>query len=76
MKYDEEVLEHVGQVGVIDAFEVVVFQPHLDPDLTTIGLDTPDGRRHELDAEDALALARALEQAVPALGRARAAADT
>lgn len=45
----------VGAVGVIDAFEVVIFQPHLDPALTTIGLDTPDGRRHELDADDALA---------------------
>lgn len=75
MHYDEEVLERVGEVGVIDAFEVVVFQPHLDPELTAIGLDTPDGRRHELDAEDALALARLLEQAAPALERARAVAD-
>lgn len=73
MKYDEEVLERVGEVGVIDAFEVVIFQPHLDPDLTTIGLDTPDGRRHELDAEDALALARLLKEAVATFGTASAA---
>jgi hypothetical protein len=67
VKYDEEVLECVGEVGGLDTFEVVIFQPHLDPELTVIGLDTPDGRRHELDADDALELARALEQAVPAL---------
>ena len=76
MRYDEEVLECVGEVGVIDAFQVVVFQPHLDPELTAIGLDTPDRRRHELDADDALKLARLLEQAVPALKRAIADAVT
>lgn len=70
MKYDGEVLECVGEVGVIDTYQVVIFQPHLDPELTTIGLGTPDGRRHELDADDALELARALVQAVPALERA------
>ena len=65
----------MGDAGAIDLFEVVVFQPHLDPELTAIGLDTPDGRRHELDADDALALARALEHAARALERARAAVD-
>ena len=67
MKYDEEVLEWVGQAGGVGDFVVVIFQPHLDHDLTTIGLDTPDGRRHEIDAEGALALARLLERAVPVL---------
>ena len=69
MKYDEEVLTWIGSVSA--DLGLVVFQPHLDPDLTTIGLDTPDNRRWELDADDARALARLLDDAAIELQRAQ-----
>lgn len=68
MRFDNEVVESFGGAGVFERwFEVVVFDPHGDPDWTCIGLDTPDGRRHELDAEGAASLAHALQRAAQAL---------
>jgi hypothetical protein len=69
VKYEQEVLSHVGSAGDagFDQMKVVVFQPHFDVELTTIGLDTPDGRRHELQPEVATALAVHLAAAPAAL---------
>ena len=58
--HEQELLARIGSVG---RFEVVVYQPHLEPDLTTIGIETPDERVWDLDAEDARAIARLLETA-------------
>ena len=61
MRYDEEVIQSFAAVQDDGSgFGVVVFQPHLDPELTAIGLDTPDGRRWELDPEAAARLAASL----------------
>jgi hypothetical protein len=72
MKHQEEELAQVGSVCISgsDEFAVVVYQPHLEWDLTTIALDTPDGRRHDLTPEDALALAELLTAAPAALAAA------
>lgn len=59
------------EAGGAERFGVVVYQPHLDPDLTTVGLDTPDGRRWDLTPDDALALAELLSAAPAALDAAR-----
>jgi hypothetical protein len=68
MKYDEELLEHLGSVG---EYEVVDYQPHLRRDMTCIGLDTPDGRRHDLDEDEAAELVDLLTRARPSLLAAR-----
>ena len=63
MKFDNEVLIYVGSAAApcsYESFAVVVYQPHGDRELTTIALDTPDGRRHDLDPAGARALAEAL----------------
>jgi hypothetical protein len=72
VKYEKEVLEQVGSFRSSgpEEFAVVVHQPHLDPELTTIALDTPDGRGHELSSEDAVTLAEILTAAPGALARA------
>lgn len=66
MKHEEEVIEEVGAfggVGCVSEWGVVVYQPHGEKELTTIALDTPDGRRHELEPDEALALAELLQSA-------------
>jgi hypothetical protein len=67
VKYDEEVLSWIGSTP--HGLGLVVFQPHLDPDLTAIGLHTPDNRRWELDADSARDLARLLDASAIELER-------
>jgi hypothetical protein len=62
MRYEEELIEEVGTFSCIGSEDwgVVVCQPHCDPERATIALDTPDGRRHDLEPDQALTLARLL----------------
>jgi hypothetical protein len=69
MRYQEEVVEELGLAG--DGFEVVIYMPHNDPEYLTIGLDTPDGRRADIDEAAALDLATMLTEAPAALAAAR-----
>jgi hypothetical protein len=52
--HEQEILERIGTVG---RFAVYIVQHDLDPDLTEIVLETPDGRTWGLDGEDAGQLA-------------------
>lgn len=73
MKFDNEVLVWVGSADApssYESFEVVVYRPHGERELTTIALDTPDGRRHDLDSAGARKLAEALLEAPAQLERA------
>jgi hypothetical protein len=62
--YEEEIIDRVGYA---DGLEVVVCQPHLDPDLTTVAIITDDGRSYELDSTDATELGDLLHQAATSL---------
>ena len=69
LKYEEEVLSHVGSAGDagFDEIRIVVFQPHKEVELTTIGLDTPRRPAARARPEVAAALAAHLAAAPAAL---------
>ena len=69
MRFEQEVAERIGSVGTagLDEFAVVIVVPHGERELTTIALDTPDGRRHELEPAMAANLAQHLAASPAAL---------
>jgi hypothetical protein len=71
VRFEQEVVELIGSVGTagLDEFAVVIVVPRGERELATIALDTPDGRRHELDPAIAASLAKHLAASPAALER-------